>query len=353
MVQPVPAPRPVRLSYESVARILYGRLDERYSGIQRRFLRDLLRLQNEQAGQTALNQVLGAAGGGQTIPAVGSPQWNALTDELRTLAAQHQLLFNEQAQAVIRSAAEAAGQAVPAVASLAAGRGNSLSAQWNQVDPLAVEAAMTTMHRPAFEQAVRNYGDQFVGAAQSVLVAGLASGQGPRTTARQLRQLITTMPVQSATTMTRTLQMNAYRSATSMHQRANERVLGKQIRVAALDDRCCLACLALHGKEYPIGEEIVDHANGRCIGVALPRGSNVTVQSGPEWFDAQPEARQQRIMGQANWRAWRAGAVRLDQFVGYRTDAIWGRQTVQRSLRGILGTDTASQFYSRNQRRSR
>jgi hypothetical protein len=43
--------------------------------------------------------------------------------------------------------------------------------------------------------------------------------------------------------------------------------------------------------------------------------------------------------------------VRLDQFVGYRTDAIWGRQTVQRSLRGILGTDTASQFYSRNQGR--
>jgi hypothetical protein len=43
--------------------------------------------------------------------------------------------------------------------------------------------------------------------------------------------------------------------------------------------------------------------------------------------------------------------VRLDQFVGYRTDAIWGRQTVQRSLKGILGTDTASQFYSRNQGR--
>jgi hypothetical protein len=347
---PSPAPsgggRPVRLSYENVARILYGRLDQGFSGIQRRFMRDLFQLQNEQAGRTVLNQLIAAAGGAQTMPAPGSPQWNALVGELQTMAAAHQVLFNEQAQAVIRSAAEAAGQAVPAVAALAAGRGNSLSAQWNRVDPLAVEAAMTTMHRPAFEQAVRNYGDQYVKAAQSILITGLAAGQNSRTTARLLRQLITDMPAQSAATMTRTLQMNSYRSATAMHQRANSRVLGKQIRVAALDARCCVACLALHGREYPVGEEIVDHANGRCIGIGIPRGSEVTVESGPEWLDGQPEAVQQQIMGRANWNAWKAGAVRLDQFVGYRNDPVWGPQTVQRSLKGILGPAGANRFYS-------
>ena len=352
MALPVPAPRPVRLSYENVARILYGRLDQGYTGIQRRFMRDLLQLQNEQAGRTALNQLIQAAGGGQTMPAPGSAQWNALTDELRAMAAQHQVLFHSQAQAVIRLAAAAAAQAVPGIAALVAGGPSSLSARWNQVDPLAVEAAMTTMHRPAFEQAVRQYGDQFVTAAQSLLIAGIASGQNPRTTARLLRQLVATMPAQSAATMTRTLQMNAYRSATAMHQRANARVLSKQVRVAALSDRCCLACLALHGREYPVGEEIVDHANGRCIGIGIPIGSEVTVESGPEWLDGLPEERQQRIMGAANWRAWQAGAVRLDQFVGYRQDAIWGQQTVQRSLKSILGPAAANSFYTRPRRLS-
>ena len=356
MVQPAPAPAPVdapralRLSYERVARILYGRLDRGYAAIQRGFMRDLLRLQNEQMARGVVNQLLRAAGGGQAMPQPGSPQWNALVDELRAVAAQHQVLFNEQAQAVVRSAAEAASRSVPEIAALAAGRGASnLRAAWNQVDPLALEAAMTRMHRPAFEQAVSRYGEQYVSAAQQVLIAGIAAGQNPRATARQLRELMTAMPAHSATTMTRTLQMNAYRGATAMHQRANERVLQRAIRVAALDARTCLSCLALHGTEVPLGEEIVSHANCRCVAVAIPRGSQITVQSGPEWLAAQPAAMQQQVMGQANYAAWQAGRVRLDQFVGYRTDAVWGRQTVQRSLRSILG-EAAPQFYSRRPR---
>jgi hypothetical protein len=349
MVTPAP-PRPLRLSYENVARILYHRLDLTFADAQRTFLRDLLRLQSAEAGQAVLGRLVAAGGGGLTMPAPGSPEWNALTADLRALAAAQQVVFNAQAQAVIRSAAEAAAQAVPQVAALAAGGGASaLRAAWNQVDPLAVISAMIRMHQPAFEQAVRNYGSQFVNAAQQILVAGIASGQNPRTTARLLRQMITTMPAHAATRMTRTLQMNAYRSATAMHQRANARVLGKQIRICALDDRTCLACLALHGKEYPIGEEIVDHASGRCIGIAIPRGSEVTVQSGQDWFDGLPEVRQRQIMGPANWRAWQAGAVRLDQFVGYRTDPVWGRQTVQRSLSGILGP-AANAWYTRPRR---
>lgn len=351
MVQPLPAPapvgnpRPLRLSYESVARILYSRLDRGHAELQSRFMRDLLRLNSELEGRTALWRVIHAAGSGG-MPAPGTPEWNAFAGELRAVAAEHQVLFNAQAQETIRLASEAAARSVPAVAALAAGGGDSLRAAWNQVDPLAIEAALTQMHRPAFEQAVRNYGAQFVGAAQQVLIAGLAAGQNPRTTARRLRELVTTMPAHSAAMYTRTLQMNAYRSATAMHQRANGRVLRKQIRIAALDDRCCLACLALHGSELPVGEEVVDHHNGRCIGIGIPIGSDVTVQSGAEWFDGLPAERQQRIMGAANWQAWQAGRVRLDQFVGYRTDLVWGPQTVQRSLRGILGT-AATQFYSR------
>lgn len=749
MVLPLPAPapvgnpRPLRLSYESVARILYSRLDRGHAELQSRFMRDLLRLNSELEGRTALWRVIHAAGSGG-MPAPGTPEWNTFVGELRAVAAEHQVLFNAQAQETIRLASEAAARSVPAVAALAAGGGDSLRAAWNQVDPLAIEAALTQMHRPAFEQAVRNYGAQFVGAAQQVLIAGLAAGQNPRTTARRLRELVTTMPAHSAAMYTRTLQMNAYRSATAMHQRANGRVLRKQIRIAALDDRCCflagtmittatgvkpiesvapgervlthtgaykrvmatmsrpydgtaitlrthtagvtatanhpflverdgkrdwvaaeslqvgervfvsaddlsndgdhfgrditvegdvrdannreatrnqtnglsfvgfgppvpvhavhfdgeiaawqeevnriavnarllikrlsegfkakaeialgfcfarvpavaawrteflighsrdnakviaasetglderrasatlrtvvtfvwfaitlfargakhlatavagqvqgvggfafeaahgvpviiglgnpvrfptnradfldsapdvttfgaakagvplahfgraqlepvaahragegdalplieattsttaihplravlggelgsadlasmfvhdtiissmatqiktevynleveddhsyaanglvvhncLACLALHGSELPVGEEVVDHHNGRCIGIGIPIGSDVTVQSGAEWFDGLPAERQQRIMGAANWQAWQAGRVRLDQFVGYRTDLVWGPQTVQRSLRGILGT-AATQFYSR------
>jgi hypothetical protein len=152
-----------------------------------------------------------------------------------------------------------------------------------------------------------------------------------------LTQAIADVPRYQANTLMRTLQLTAYRDATAIHQAANANLIARVVRIAALDDRTCLSCLALHGTEVPVGERVDDHYSGRCIGISVVRGREVNVQTGEDWLRGLPEERQRTIMGPAKFEAWKAGAVRLQEFVARRDDPVFGQMVQEASLKGLLG----------------
>jgi SPP1 gp7 family putative phage head morphogenesis protein len=182
---------------------------------------------------------------------------------------------------------------------------------------------------------------------QRIAVRGMAEGKGAIAIAREVRMAVQAMPRSAAEAIMRTAQMTAYRQATTASYMANADILEPQaIRVAALDARTCMACVALHGTLVPLDQPIAEHWNGRCTTVAQVRGRRRIVQTGNDWLSGLSEAQQRAQMGQAAYEAWRAGALRLADFVQKRSDPIFGEMIQQASLRGILG-DGAKEFYKR------
>lgn len=181
-----------------------------------------------------------------------------------------------------------------------------------------------------------------------IAVAGIVDGQNPVDIARSVSDAVTAIPRAQSEALLRTLQLNSYRRANAANYAANSDILEPMgIRIAALDDRTCIVCVELHGTLVPIDEEIDEHYNGRCTVVPIVKGFPRNIEDGEAWFDAQDDARQQRILGKAAYNAWNDGAVSLADFVGHTNDPIFGRQLATNSLKGILGKD-AKQYYSYN-----
>jgi hypothetical protein len=125
---------------------------------------------------------------------------------------------------------------------------------------------------------------------------------------------------------------------------ANADILESQVRIAALDSRVCLCCIALHGKRYPIGDPILDHFNGRCIGVPVVRGRVLNIETGVQWFNRLPVSQKTAIAGYANYNALQQRAVSMEDFVQEVQNPIFGAMVQESSLVGILGQD-AQRYY--------
>jgi hypothetical protein len=67
-------------------------------------------------------------------------------------------------------------------------------------------------------------------------------------------------------------------------------------------------------------------------------------ETGKIWFAKQNEETKRQILGQAAYEAYRAGAVKLSDFVGQRQSATWGSTRYARSLVDILGKEKARQW---------
>ena len=220
-----------------------------------------------------------------------------------------------------------------------------IGVEWNVPDANAINAAIGFIDDPAWSQEVGDYAPLVFGAIENVLITGLVQGWGSRRLARELAERVETLPVSQADNLMRTLQGQAFREAQLIHRMANADILNGQIRIAALDVRTCLACIALHGTELPINERIDDHHRGRCTSIPMETGRPRNVTTGEEWFDSQPAARQLEIAGHANFEALNAGAVRLSDFVQPYQSQVFGDMLRQASLVSILGPGEAKGFY--------
>lgn len=61
--------------------------------------------------------------------------------------------------------------------------------------------------------------------------------------------------------------------------------------------------------------------------------------AGKDWFGTLAQAEQRKFFSKAGWRAYQAGAVTLDDFIGVRPSKDWGDSYVEKSLKDILGSE--------------
>lgn len=257
---------------------------------------------------------------------------------------------NNAAGAVQENGAEIGLKAAKQMTLDAAGLSNTgvIGVSWRKPDPEAINAAVGYVNGAAWANEIGDYPSDVLEAANNMIIAGIVEGRNPGSIARDLHDMVQTLPLYKANTLLRTLQLQSMRDATSASYLANADILVGQIRIAALDGRTCLCCVSLHGTELPIGERIDDHQAGRCTSIALVKNVTYNIQTGSEWYASLSDEQQIELAGYANWNALKGGAVQLSDFVQPYTDPVFGSMLRESSLKGILG-NSASDYYKRNQ----
>jgi len=189
---------------------------------------------------------------------------------------------------------------------------------------------------------------------RKALIAGVATGQNPRVIARQVRQALGGNLVR-ALTIARTEVLRAYRESSRRTYQANSDVIKGRIWHSALGTRTCPACWAMHGTFHRLDERLDDHPRGRCAMVPVTKtweelGFKGIPEAPPQiekWtdlFDRFPNADKERILGKAGFQVYKAGVVKLEDFVGRRVSREWGTMRYTRSLRDILGPKEARKW---------
>jgi hypothetical protein len=219
---------------------------------------------------------------------------------------------------------------------------------WQRPDPVAVARLIDYANSTAWQALIDGYAPNTSTLVRNIAIRGIVAGRNPRAIAREVFNAVKTIPRYQAENIIRTIQLQSYRDAAQANYIANSSILEPYgIRIAALDARTCMACVALHGTKVPLGERITDHHQGRCIVVPQVKGFPPrNVRTGVDWFNALPENRQREQMGWGAYDAWKAGKIDLRDFVGKYTDPVFGEMIRENSLRGMLG-EQAKQFYKR------
>lgn len=275
-----------------------------------------------------------------------NPIYRTLIQDLQPMLKATARKLNNEAETLVSGAIEASGTLTRQMAlpNVTDEQLRAVGIGWNKPDPNAIKSAVDVAQGEAWANELARYPDMSTDVVQNQMLKGIISGWNPVRTARLISDTVQNVPVAYANTLMRTLQLSSYRKATAQYQLANADILVYQIRIATLDDRTCLACIALHGTRMPVGAVVADHHNGRCTSIAIVRGRERTVTTGAEWFGSLPEDRQKRIAGTANYEAIKAGAVNLGQFAKRYDDPVFGEMIGQSSLVGLLG-DEAKKFY--------
>lgn len=278
-----------------------------------------------------------------------NPVFRMLISDLRDTLQSEAVVINGVAGDIVGTGIDAAGVSVRqlAIGGLTDAQLRGVGIGWNTPDPEAVRALVDYTRSSGWRDMFASYADDLTDTIAQIAIRGMVDGDGPRTIARELRQHVDTLLPYQADTLMRTLQLTSYRDAGVAHRLANADILSYQVRIAALDDRTCVCCIALHGKHYPIDERIDDHPNGRCDSITVVKGfeGERDIETGEQWFTALSPERQRDLMGNAAYAAYKAGDVTLEDFVGKRDDDVFGSQVYERSLKGVLG-DAAQRYYA-------
>ena len=218
---------------------------------------------------------------------------------------------------------------------------------WHQLDPDAVEHLVGSFEQGAplgdlMSQAGADVPEKVKGA----LTDGLARGLSPRQVARRIKN-VEGIGLTRALAIARTEQLRAYREATRASWQANEGIVKGYRRLAAHDDRTCMACIALDGKLYPTNQPLPSHVSCRCtmvpatvtykelgLDVPEPKFDNPTAQ---QWFGKLPEAKQREMMGPAAHDLYKAGTIGLQDFVATKVHPLWGRSEQVGTLDQMTG----------------
>lgn len=270
----------------------------------------------------------------------------------RIAGAGYRAVLAEQAEAV-----RIAGEATPVLLSAATGPlPAGASIQWARLNTRAAETIVGGFEGP-LRSLFASMPRQTADAVRDALLRGVAVGRNPQQTARAISDALGGNLTRSMS-IARTEQHRAYRAATVEGYRANGNVVKGWIWLSSLDTRTCPACFAMHGTEHPPTEEFGSHPACRCSPAPLTRsmaeltGLNIPetapqFESGVEKFEELSPSEQIRILRPAAYRAWRSGAISLEDLVQVREHPIWGTTRSVASLKSVLG-DRARQFYTQS-----
>lgn len=180
-----------------------------------------------------------------------------------------------------------------------------------------------------------------------------------------LSNLVLKLPLLSIDNTMKTLHATAYRQSNLVTEESNTTLIAYKVRVAQLDSRTCLACIAQHGDILSIGTQISDHYRGRCSAYYVIAGhetepktmrievmpgitEDVPFMTGEQYLSSMTVEELQRgpFKGSpGKMKAYLSG-VPLKRFIRHSHDTIYGDMTFEDSLVGMLGTQ-AYQFYKR------
>ena len=181
------------------------------------------------------------------------------------------------------------------------------------------------------------YGAENATRISDLIIEHIALGYNPRAWARLISEQGLGMPLTDALRMARTVQLYAYREATRVNYLANSRVVRGWVWLAALDDRVCLSCVAMHGTEHGLDETLNDHHNGRCAMIPLVSENPITT-TGEAWFDSLSDTEQQRRMGPGKYAAFRRGDFLFSELSAIHSDLVYGDMRVEATLKSLSGT---------------
>ena len=163
------------------------------------------------------------------------------------------------------------------------------------------------------------------------LIEGIALGDSPRTIARTIRR-VSGAPLQRSFLIARTETLRAYREASRETYQQNSDICRGWQWVCALSQRTCAACLAMHGRVFPLNEPMGSHPACRCVMICLLHDVPNPIEegAGETWLRGQKAETQAVILGERGAAAWRNGDVELRDFIREKRSRAWG---VTRSAR--------------------
>lgn len=189
-------------------------------------------------------------------------------------------------------------------------------------------------------------GEKAATALHEALIAGVATGQGPRAIAAGMRQALGTQAF-NLMTLTRTEVLRAYRSASLETYRANSDVVRKWRWTCARSVRTCGLCWAMDGQEFDLDEPFSSHPCCRCspipvtvswkdLGFDIPE-PHVHLETGAEAFAQLTPEEQLKVLGPSKLRLYNAGQLTLRDLVASTQSAVWGPGRRERTLREVMG----------------
>lgn len=182
------------------------------------------------------------------------------------------------------------------------------------------------------------YGDRVAESITRRITEGLGTGQGMDSVVKAIIGDVGPDVVEgNLRTLVRTEGMRAYRGAGREELSAVGATIPGQHEwewLAALSDRTCPACLAMHRKRFPF-DQYPDHFHVGCRCIArlvideaiVPRVGSVGM-TGDEWLRTRPAAVQRKLLRtKGRYDAFRKGAP-LNDFVTVTHDDTWGNSIV-------------------------
>lgn len=215
---------------------------------------------------------------------------------------------------------------------------------FRRLDEPALQAIVQFTDRGALHRLLDSFGPELSQRLRGLLVAQLATGRSPETTARLIRAA-TGAPLTRSITIARTESMRAYREASHRSMSENGDVLEGWYWLAKLARNTCAACWSKHGTKHRTSDRLYGHPRCRCtqmpftksweeLGYAgIPESRPDPPVPGSKRFERLSEESQRAILGPGRFEAYQRGTSLADMTYT-RQSKTWGPSVAVRSLPG-------------------